>query len=77
MEKNPQNEIIDRMNIIILLLLRLTNRDLGDNFRNYISTLMDIGVPAALTAKIVNKDVHYVTATISQLKKTKGKKRAK
>ena len=68
-EKNDK-EIIERLNIIINLLLRICiDKKLKFTSREQIKILNDIGISSGNIGKIIAKKTHYVTANLSQIKK--------
>jgi hypothetical protein len=66
-----KDEVIQRLNILISLLLEGSSAKEGFSMSDKITKLVDLGVPSSDIAKILGKPLNYVTAVISQKKSRK------
>lgn len=69
------NQIIWRLNILILLQLECTLEKEKIPISIKVNKLAELGLSATDISSIVNKPLNYITATISQKRKDKRNKR--
>jgi len=70
-KRSPGDEIIQRLDIIICLLLDRSAKELATNVTDKIAKLEHLGTSPAQIARILRKPANYVTASISMRKKVK------
>lgn len=64
-------EVVKRLNILISLILEQPNAESVTSMTKKINRLVALGVSPSDVAKILNKQLNYVTAVLSQRKPKK------
>ena len=76
-EETFRDQVIERMNVLIRLLLDGSAPAENISTRSKIDRLVGLGLPPAAVAKVIGKPVNYVTAAMTQKPQSKKRKKNK